>query len=386
MGRMNNTISSQAYTPGLKRKSATIVQQTRRLPISGDVLVKKGDNVEAETIVARTFIPGNVHVVNVVGLLAIDPWETSRYMLKKEGEKVRENEPIAMIKSFFGLSKRYAYSPVEGFVERISDVTGQVLVRENPSPLEIDAYIPGRVIEILPNEGAVVETPAAFIQGIFGVGGERKGQLMTVAAYDELLTAEKIKPECKAKILVGGALVTGDAIKKAAEIGVKGIVSGGINDEDLTNFLGYKIGVAITGHEDVLFTIIITEGFGKMNMSKKTFTLLNEFDDRQASINGATQIRAGVIRPEIIIPRPELKSEEMVKHKEKKEFLEQGLVPGTTIRIIREPFFGALGTISKLPVPLRRIETESDVRVLEAELEDGRRVIVPRANVEIIEE
>jgi hypothetical protein len=383
---MSKIMSSQAYTPGLKRKTATIVQQTRRLPISGDVLVKKGDNVEAETIVARTFIPGNVHVVNVVGLLAIDACETSRYMLKKEGEKVKENEPLAMIKSFFSLSKRYAYSPVEGFVERISDVTGQVLIRENPVPLEIDAYIPGRVVEVLPNEGAVIETPATFIQGIFGVGGEKMGQLMTVASHDELLTAEKIKPECKAKILVGGTLVTGDAIKRATEIGVKGIITGGINDEDLTNFLGYKIGVAITGHEDIPLTIIITEGFGKMNMSKKTFALLNQFEGRQSSINGATQIRAGVIRPEIIIPRPELKTTKLAEYKEKKEFLEQGLVKGTTIRIIREPYFGALGTILRLPVPLQRIETESDVRVLEAELEDGRRVTVPRANVEIIEE
>jgi len=32
------------------------------------------------------------------------------------------------------------------------------------------------------------------------------------------------------------------------------------------------------------------------------------------------------------------------------------------------------------------IETESEVRVLEAELDDGRRVVIPRANVEIIEE
>ncbi len=61
-------------------------------------------------------------------------------------------------------------------------------------------------------------------------------------------------------------------------------------------------------------------------------------------------------------------------------------MPGTPIRIIRKPYFGAIGVVSKLPVPLQRIETESDVRVLEAELADGKRVIVPRANVEIIEE
>jgi len=380
-------MSSQAYTPGLKRKAATIVRQMRRLPIRGEVLVKKGDNVQADTIVARTFIPGDINVVNISGLLGIDAWETSKYMLKKEGEEVKEKESIAMVKSFFGLFKRYAFAPVSGTIERISDITGQVLIRESQVPLEIDAYIPGKVVETLSNEGATIETPAAFIQGIFGIGGESKGTLMMVAETpNEVLTAKQLKSKCNGKILVGGALVTSDTLKKAVKVGAKGIVVGGIDDRDLTSFLGYQIGVAITGQEDISLTLIITEGFGEMGMSEKTFSLLKDFDGKHASINGATQIRAGVMRPEIIIPRPELTTEEIGDFEEKRKFVEQGLLPGTPIRIIRKPYFGALGVVSNLPVALETIETESDVRVLEAELADGRRIIVPRANVEIIEE
>jgi hypothetical protein len=380
-------MSSQAYTPGLKRKASTIVRKTRRLPIQGEVLIKEGDNVKANTIVARTFIPGDVHVVNVAGLLGTDAWETSKYMLKKEGEEVKEEEPIAMAKSFFGLSKRYAFAPASGTVERISDITGQVLIRELQVPLEVDAYIPGKVVDTSSNEGATIETPAAFIQGIFGIGGERKGRLMMIAETpNEVLTARQLKSKCSGRILVGGALVTSDALQKAVKVEAKGIVVGGIDDHDLTSFLGYKIGVAITGQEDIPLTLIITEGFGEMGMSEKTFSLLKKFDGRHASINGATQIRAGVMRPEIIIPRPELIKEEPGDFEEKRKYLEQGLLPGTPIRIIRRPYFGELGVVSKLPVALQTIETESDVRVLEAELADGRRIIVPRANVEIIEE
>ena len=380
-------MSSQAYTPGLKRKASTIVRKTRILPILGDVLVKKGDDVKADTIVARTFVPGDVQVINLAGLLGIDLWETSQYMLKKEGEDVEKEEPMAMVKTFFGLFKRYAFAPVSGTIERVSDITGQVLIRESQIPLEVDAYIQGKVVETLPNEGAIIETPAAFIQGIFGVGGERKGELMMIAnTSSEVLTAKEIGPKCQGRILVGGSLVTNDALQKAIKVGTKGVVVGGIDDQDLTDFLGYKIGVAITGQEDIPLTLIITEGFGKMAMSEKTFSLLKEFDGMPVSINGATQIRAGVMRPEIIVPRPEPTTKGLGDLEEKKEFLEQGLLPGTPIRIIREPYFGALGVVSELPVPLKTIETESDVRVLEAELEDGRQVIIPRANVEIIEE
>ena len=381
-----SSLETCCYTPGLKRKAATTVRKIRRLPIPGDVLVKEKDKVEADTIVARTFIPGAVQVVGISGPLGIDFWETSKYALKKVGEEVKKDEPVAAVREFFGIIKRFAYAPCSGTVEIVSDVTGQMLIRESPVPLEIDAYIPGEAVEVMPKEGAAIETPAAFIQGIFGVGGERKGELMIVATNpEEALTDKQLGPECKGKIVVGGARITYEALQRAIQLGVKGIVVGGISDYDLSRFLGFKIGVAITGQEDIPVTLIITEGFGEMAMSSKTFNLLKEFDKKPVSINGATQIRAGVLRPEIIIPRSGVCKEELTCFDDT-VFLEKGLLPGTQVRIIREPYFGALGVVSELPVQLQRIETESDVRVLEVELTDGRKVVVPRANVEIIEE
>ena len=148
---------------------------------------------------------------------------------------------------------------------------------------------------------------------------------------------------------------------------------------DLREFMGRDIGVAITGEEELGVTLIITEGFGKMNMSKRTFDLLKSFDGYMVHINGATQIRAGVQRPEIIIPHNEPFEEKAIE-------FSSGMVPGTPVRIIREPYFGAIGKVVSLPIELQVLESESDVRVVEVEIEDGKRVIVPRANVEIIEE
>jgi len=62
------------------------------------------------------------------------------------------------------------------------------------------------------------------------------------------------------------------------------------------------------------------------------------------------------------------------------------MTTGTQVRIIRDPYFGIIGRVSNLPVELQTVETESKVRVVEVELEDKQRVIVPRANVEIIED
>lgn len=56
------------------------------------------------------------------------------------------------------------------------------------------------------------------------------------------------------------------------------------------------------------------------------------------------------------------------------------------VRLIREPYFGRFATVTSLPPELHKIETEALVRVAEVKLDEGETVLVPRANVEIIQE
>ncbi|RLI32202.1 hypothetical protein DRO56_03925 [Candidatus Bathyarchaeota archaeon] len=370
-----------AYTPGLKIKEFTIINKIRRLPIPGKVLVKEGDEVNYDTVVAETLVSGDPYVIQAAVKLGITPDALKDCMVKKVGDPVEEGEILAKYIMFFGLIKRYVRSPVKGTVESVSDVTGRIIVRGAPVPVYVDAYIPGRIIKVIPNEGVIIETQGAFIQGIFGIGGEKHGKIdVKVEKPNEVLTADKISSDDRGHILVGGCLATLDAMKKAVEVGAAGIVVGGVESEDLKDFMGTEIGVAITGEEKLGITLIVTEGFGRMVMHKRTFEILKKLNGYMASINGATQIRAGVIRPEVIIPYEGGASQESSKDE-----LAVGMVPGTRVRIIRNPYFGFIGKVVSLPVELQEIETESKVRVLEVELENGQRVIVPRANVEIIE-
>jgi len=317
--------------------------------------------------------------VKVAELLGLEPSEVKEALKKGVGDDVVKDEVLAEHRSFFGLFRSEARSPVAGMIELISPVSGHVGVREHPTPIEVTAYVRGKVAEVIPNEGVTVETQGAFIQGIFGIGGERLGELKMLASKpSDKLTEDVITADMKGKIIVGGSNVSGSALRRAHELGVLGIVAGAIIDKDLLEFLGYDIGVAITGHEDIRITLIVTEGFGTINMAERTFELLKSLDGKTASINGATQIRAGVIRPEIVVPM----GDGQLAAEEKSD--EQILEIGTHIRIIREPYFGLLGHVTKLPPELTTIDSGAKVRILEAQLEDGRAVTVPRANVEII--
>lgn len=88
--------------------------------------------------------------------------------------------------------------------------------------------------------------------------------------------------------------MTLDGYRKAEDLGVAAIVVGGFNYSDLKAILGYTLGVAITGSESLNTTLIVTEGFGSVPMARRTHELLLSHVGKNVSVNGATQIRAGV--------------------------------------------------------------------------------------------
>jgi hypothetical protein len=374
---------THAYTPGLKIKRFMRIEKIKKLPVPGEVLVKKGERVDFETIIAVTKIPGPPHFVNVATSLNVENDEISEFMTKKEGDEVKKGETIAEMKLLFGLLKNRANSTVDGYVEIISPETGRVTIREPDIPVEVKSNIKGSIIEILPQEGAVIQTYGAYLQGIIGIGGETNGELQLLdIPQDETTTISKqILPEHKDKILCINSTLNLEILKAARQNGVVGIISGGIEYDELTKFMGEEIGVAITGEEKLGLTVVVTEGFGDILMSERAYNLLKDLEGRRIAINGTTQIRAGVLRPEIICP-----TDQTANDLEKDEEILSGMKPGTPIRVIQSPFFGKLGIIKSLPIALKEIETESDVRVVEIELDNGSIVIIPRANIEIIEE
>ncbi len=380
-----------AYTPGLKVSPHTTIDKLRRLPLKGTVLAEVGDQVEPDTIIARTELPGMLQSTKVADRLGVEPEEALSLLKVSVGDSVVKGDLLAETKGLFGkLFRTAVHSKVTGKVEFMSPATGNLGIREAPIPVERNAYIRGIVAEVIPEEGVIVRCKGALIQGIFGVGGERLGEIAIAAsAPDRPLTADDLNETHRGKIVVGGVSITPDALRKAATVGVIGLVSGGIVDRDLMDWLaetlnqpGYDIGVAITGQEPIPFSLMLTEGFGSIRMADRTFALFRELEGQLASLNGATQIRAGVIRPEVIVPF----SETFSLPKPVDSGIEEGqLSVGTPIRIIREPYFGLLATVTGLPSELTQVESETWVRVLKAALANGAEVVVPRANVEIIE-
>ena len=372
---------AHSYTPGLKVLKNTKILKERRLPLKGSVDTSVGDTVAPGDTIAKTDLPGNVQMVNIANQLNVDASDVETVMIAKEGSKVSKNDLIAQTNGIFGYFKSSVNSPVDGTIESVSNITGQVVIREAPIPVEVDAYIRGVVDEVITEEGVVIKSYGSFVQGIFGIGGESRGEIKMLSENrTSEISVDMIKPEHEGLIIVGGSFISLEAYKKALECKVAGVVVGGFNYYDLEEILGYTLGVAITGSEELITSLIVTEGYGKIQMGQQTFDLLKDNSGRLASINGATQIRAGVIRPEIIIPTDASSQKDSAENSKKMS----GMTEGSLVRVIRSPNFGKIGSVKELPSELRKMESETMVRVAIIDI-DGKLIEIPRSNLEVVE-
>jgi len=281
----------------------TIIKE-RRISTHGEVLVEVGQMVEPDTLIAHGTVQSqDIHELRLHRSLNVDPEDVRNHILKHEGEVVEKDEVVALARSFFGRQTRMARSPIYGTIEAFSGSTGRMMIRGHPVPVEVYAYIPGKVTSIFPEEGATIETQGYRFNGLFGVGGETHGELtLAVDSGDEPLTSAEIKPEYSGKVLVGGSVVTLDALREAVKQEVKGIIVGGVDQKDLTYFLGYEIGLGVTGSEDLGLILILTEGFGVNPIPDEVFNEFKGLSGKLACINGTTHIRSRSLRPEILVP------------------------------------------------------------------------------------
>lgn len=376
---------SRVLIPSLTISSNIEVRKQRLLPIAGRVLVSVGQNVTPQTIVAESERPGELHIIRASDSLNLTPSETLKYVVVKEGMTVRQGDILAEVSSMWGLFSSKVSAPVSGVIEFITPATGHIGLREPARKIAVNAYMHGVVEAVHDQRGATIASSATFIQGIFGVGGEQHGTVHLLdIPNDKAVRVEDIPEDCVGSIIVGGRSPSIAALRCAQDRGAVGFITASIDDRVLSQYVGFDIGIALTGDEDLPMTLIITEGFGTIALNSRIRSLLEEMHNREASINGATQVRAGALRPELIVSR-ESTSDVAGENISDCDGLALRLDIGTTVRMIRVPYFGKYGTVVSLPKELVQLETGAMARVALVKLvDDDKQVVVPRANMELV--
>ena len=366
----------------------TVARIERQLPVAGEVLVRIGSRVEPDDVVLRAAYPLDPQIVNVARDLGVLPNHVYDKMKKEEGNKVSKGEVIA--KASF-LSGRTTASPVSGTITTIDRTTGYVTITPNPLPIELKAQVRGIVMEVPDQRTVIIETPASYVQGIFGVGGERFGVLRLLCTDPaERIDADKIDPQSAYAILIAGASITAAALRRCLEEQVRGIIVGGIEETELRSFLNdAKCAAWRTGYNtwrlpappfnrDPGLTLMITEGFGAQPMNETLFKTLASYHQQEALIEGVTQLRSPQRRPRLIVPLSRVRNVDQTAAP-----LAQLTINGPA-RILAGTHRGQVGTIRSFPSEPQQLPSGIRTIVVEVSVADGARIMLPPAALEAL--
>ncbi len=347
------------FTECLINPSATL-RRERLLPVAGRIVRHPGEQVSSDTVVAIADVPAGYRLLELERELGRRVTDTRRVMVKKVGAEVKKGEVIARAGLLF---KSECRSPVDG---RILDArAGKVLIQVAPEHVELTAFYPGRITDQVMDRGVVIETHGAIVQGAWGTGREVRGRLEVIVTSPEAaLNADQVLAAYMGMVIVGGRTLDAEALERAVQNQVSGVIVGSISSELLPAIRAAPL------------TVIVTEGFGDRAMSELAFEVLQAHAGEDACLDPHTQTRWQVHRPEVVIP------------------LQRGDAPpletGTTlqvgdrVRVVRPPHAGKIGTVVAIPPHHRRVESGIRTPGAEVELESAGRRFIPLLNLEVI--
>ena len=279
-------IKELSFADNFKGNTSTFVS-----PVRGKI--EKID-YSSGTIVMREIqdYSSKLYKIKIAERLGIKPKLIKNYIKRNVGDFIYSGEIIAK-KIIDSKTPIIVEAPSTGTIKKIDIEEGILYLQYDKKPHRKNCLIYGKIEKVVPQKSATISFVGYEIFGIIGFGKEVSGEL--------IFCNEEIGEQIKDKILVIPHKINKDDLQKMLDFKVKGIIASSINNLDLIDFIGFEIGVALTGNEDLPFSIIITEGFGDFKMDKNLEEFCENNSGKWCYLNPHTQIRAGVIRPKIII-------------------------------------------------------------------------------------
>lgn len=340
----------------------TRIRRERLLPKRGKVLANQGQQVSPGDVIAEANLAPEYVILNIAHDLGLPVAKADWYNECKEGDTVNADDVIATgPKGFF---RRIVHSPCNGRIVLVGD--GHVLLEEEGTPQTLFAGYSGVVIDLIPDRGAVIETIGALVQGGWGNGHIDFGVLrVLVNQPDGILTPELLDINMSGAVILAGHCDQVEALQCASEIHIRGLILGSMSTALVPAAMGMP------------FPIVLTEGFGHLPMSTAAFNLLSTSANRDTTVNAEPFDRYTGTRPEIVVS---------LSASDQPPFptLYQLYAPGQRVRIVHNPHMTRVGTIVRLS-GLQTLSSGIRTQAAEIQLEDDKLVMVPLANLDLLE-
>lgn len=338
----------------------TTIERRRMLPVAGTVLVRAGQEVRAEDVIATAELYADHISLDLARGLGVPKSTVTSYLKRGIGDEIPEGGVIA---SKSGLISRVVRAPKKGVLVAVGG--GQALLQVNLRPYQLKAGIPGTVDRVEADYGAVIRVQGSWIQGVWGNGKIGTGGLYVSAdAPDHVIQPKELDPSERGQIMLAGHCGSAEVLEALVSIKMRGLILGSMSTK--LRPVAAKMP----------YPIMVLEGFGKIPINRVAYRLLSTSAKRETTLNAARYDRAMGERPEVIIPVPGTDSARMPASLDHLEV-------GRQVRVLRAPYQGMVGTVNNLP-GIDRMPNGIRTEAVEVLFEPDEKVLVPLANIEIL--
>ena len=230
-------------------------------------------------------------IIDIARQMGIKPAHIRGYLKFKQGDFIQAGQSLVKLAP----GKPLITSPKTGTLQTSNTTDGTIVIKYDLEPVRMESFVSGTITHVKENWSALVEGQGVVLHGIIGFGKDTSGTLHVLHDSDHL------NAELQNRIVIYPQPVDARFLSDCASAGVRGVIIPSIRNAEWVAFSGREISVALTGDEDIPLTVILTEGFGTVDMLESDFRFLKEMEGRIASLRGRTQIRAGVTRPMAVI-------------------------------------------------------------------------------------
>lgn len=379
------------FVPTRARVEKDVIVRIRRvLRGKGQLSVGVGQQVSPEEIIGTSLISSGFRTLNLSQLLLVPPQEVEKYLVRKLGQRIYQDELLAYKKGWTFGKATVVTAPTDGILDFFNNTTGELRMTFLPKKTVYPAGVWGIVEDVDSQRGQVIiRTQVSRVYGVFGSGRSRDGILHILGKKDDLVSKSEILTKYDEHILVGGSLFFKDAISNSISCGVNGLIAGGINAKDYRGMAGGRLIFPKKLDNDIGISIVVCEGFGSIPLGLDIFEILSQYEGKFVSVDGN--------KAQIFLPSSESSSIKKVRNTILPKLSNEDLIldehpvsrvldlkVGCKVRIVGNSYLGEQGKI----IAINQSETlmPSGIKTHLATVEGARRKIqVPVANCEIIQ-